>query len=131
MYNNNENCSYFVSDILIYLGKKLKIVSLSPQNLGVQRRPFFVLWASQQHTYIPQQFQKPHLPTPVQLSIFDTFSNPPCYRRTSLSLQKVYLVCVNVTHNYNAKCCLQKQPAKLRVYPEGYTIFCRDYWRNL
>jgi hypothetical protein len=47
MYNNNENWSYFVSDILIYLGKSLQIISLFPQNLGVQRRPFFVLWASQ------------------------------------------------------------------------------------
>jgi hypothetical protein len=47
MYNNNENWSYFVSDILIYLGKSLKIISLFPQNLGVQRRPFFVLGASQ------------------------------------------------------------------------------------
>jgi hypothetical protein len=47
MYNNNENWSYFVSDILIYLGKQLKIISLFPQNLGVQRRPFFVLGASQ------------------------------------------------------------------------------------
>jgi hypothetical protein len=28
MYNNNENWSYFVSDILIYLGKSLKIISL-------------------------------------------------------------------------------------------------------
>ena len=46
MYNNNENWSYFVSDIL-NLGKSLKIISLFPQNLGVQRRPFFVLWASQ------------------------------------------------------------------------------------
>jgi hypothetical protein len=44
MYNNNENWSYFVSDIL---GKSLKIISLSPQNLGVQRCPFFVIWASQ------------------------------------------------------------------------------------
>jgi hypothetical protein len=47
MYNNNENWSYFVSDILIYIGKSLKIISLFPQNLGIQRRPFFVLWASQ------------------------------------------------------------------------------------
>ena len=43
MYNNNEKWSYFVSDILIYLGKSLKIISLFPQNLSVQRRPFFVL----------------------------------------------------------------------------------------
>jgi hypothetical protein len=28
MYSNNENWSYFVSDILIYLGKSLKIISL-------------------------------------------------------------------------------------------------------
>jgi hypothetical protein len=34
MYNNNENWSYFVSD-LIYLVKEMKIISLSPQNLGV------------------------------------------------------------------------------------------------
>jgi hypothetical protein len=47
MYNNNENWSYFVLDILIYLEKLLKIISLFPQNLGVQRRPFFVLGASQ------------------------------------------------------------------------------------
>jgi hypothetical protein len=40
MYNNNENWSYFVSDILIYLGKSLKIISHFPRNLGVQRRPF-------------------------------------------------------------------------------------------
>jgi hypothetical protein len=47
MHNNNENWNYFVSDILIYLGKSLKIISLFPQNLGVQRHPFFVLGASQ------------------------------------------------------------------------------------
>jgi hypothetical protein len=46
MYYNNENWSYFVSYIVIYLGKSLKIMSLSPQNLGVQRRPLFVLGAS-------------------------------------------------------------------------------------
>jgi hypothetical protein len=46
-YNNNENWSYFVSDIVIYFGKLLKIISRFPQNLGVQRRPFFVLGASQ------------------------------------------------------------------------------------
>jgi hypothetical protein len=32
---------------IIYLGKSLKITSLFPQNLCVQRHPFFVLWASQ------------------------------------------------------------------------------------
>ena len=48
MYNNNnENWSYFVSYIVIYLGKSLTIISLFPQNLGVQRRPLFVLGASQ------------------------------------------------------------------------------------
>jgi hypothetical protein len=45
-YNNNENWIYFVSDIVIYFGKLLKIISRFPQNLGVQRRPFFVLGAS-------------------------------------------------------------------------------------
>ena len=41
MYNNNENWSYFVSDILIYLGKSLKIISHFPRNLGVQKRSIF------------------------------------------------------------------------------------------
>jgi hypothetical protein len=31
MYNNNENWSYLVSDMLIYLGKSLKIISLFPR----------------------------------------------------------------------------------------------------
>jgi hypothetical protein len=44
MYNyNNENWSYFVSDILIYLGKLLKIIKIPPE-FG---RSFFVLGASQ------------------------------------------------------------------------------------